>query len=402
MIFKKVTLAMLLALPAMVACGGKQSYKETRTEEEVINELAANAISEIGVSYNKFAGDGVALGETELVTAINQKVWDGDEKGLNYSVSYTLSAQEEYQTEYLKLNETGDGLIAELVVGRDLEGFDIASSLNAAAYTLSAKIKFVGYAEGFVAPKGLKTTDSFVGKEIAKKSWNALVKAAQSGSIHEVCKAEKDAMVFTTGIVTAAYDWNYEEIFRGVIIADGSEGALLYSGCLQTAFYDDEQSDANIKIGDVVEVYGAVSPYNGLFEIKPQLIRVVKDANLEELGLEEPTFREMTAKEVKESKQENTGDLVRVKGLKLKEGTDLASLSAGSHWTINVVDTSGDEIAIYVNYHIGANAQNSIKAMLTEIGTGTFTFQGILSAYNAMQLTPMAFDGNAGACFLQD
>ena len=406
--FKKITIAALLVLPFIAACSGGNSYKETRSEEELINELSASAISEIGVGYTKFASDGVAFGETKLTMTVNQKVWEGDEFGLNFSLEYSLAAQESYTSNYLMLGQDGDSLLAELVVARDLEGYDIASALNAAAYTLSAKLTFDGYAEGFVAPKGLKTTDSFKGKVVATKSWNALVKAAESGTLDEVRKAAKGSMVFTSGIVTAAYDWSYDEIFRGVIIADGTSGALLYSGCLQTAFYDDANSAAKIKVGDVVEVYGEVSPYNGLFEIRPQVVRVTTDAATV-AALHEPTFRTVTADEVAASKQENTGDLVRVEGLKLKAGTDIASLVVGKdekneyhHWTLTCVDSGDKEVQIYVNYHIGEDAQNAIKTLLSGLNGGTFTFQGILSAYNAMQLTPMATKTNAGSCFVAD
>lgn len=400
--FKKLSIATLLVLPFMAACSGGKTYTETRTEEEIVEELGAAAMSEVGVALSKFASAGVALGETELIMSVNEKVWEGDEFGLNFSFTYSLSAQEEYETEYLSLGQDNDSLVAQLVIGRDLANYDIASALNAAAYTLTAKLSFKGYAEGFVAPKGLTITDTYVGKQLSTKSFNALVKAATEGSLSEIRKAAKGDMVFTTGIVTAAYDWNYSEIFRGVIIADGSDGALLYGGNLQAAFYDDEQSDPKIEVGDVVEVYGEVSPYNGLFEIKPQVIRKVTSADaIAEAGLEEPTFRTVTAKEIADSKQENTGDLVRIEGLSLASDVDLSKLSVGSHWTINAKDSEGNNVQIYVNYHIGDAAQNQIKTLLSSL-TGTFNFKGVLSAYNAMQLTPMAIgDDGAGACFYQ-
>ena len=405
----------LLALPALAGCGGDK-YVETRTEEEIIMGLGAQAMSEIGVSYSKFSADGVTPGTHRLVTEINQKVWEGDEKGIDFTVSYSLTPKEEYDVPYLSLNAEGTILTAQMMPTSAVAGnkYPQASSLGGAAYVLSASMKFKGYADGFVAPKGLTTTSSFVGQEIQKKNWNALSNIVKSGTIAEI-KAKYDLTegdekinagdtIYTTGRVTAVYDWSYEEIFRGVVITDGYRGLLLYAGCLQSAFYDQNKTQL-IKEGDIVAAYGKVSPYNGLFEVKPELVRKVEDP--EEIAKSAPVaYRTETVAALKKLKESQTGDLVKVEGLKVYDTkANIEALSPGQHWTIKLNDAADAKKVINtgVNYHIGDAQQTAIQDFLlaAKEAKSVFNFTGMVSATNSeIDLGPVRIgQKTASSCF---
>ncbi len=380
----KCSLITLLALPFLVGCNAK-GYVETRTEEEVVNELAQAVVAEVGVAYSKFSGDGVVLGDTDLVTTVNEKVWDEDQVGLNFSIKYTIVPMEAYTRDYLYLNEAGDKLTSIVVTTEELAEFPTATSLGGAAYTLKAKVTFEGYGEGFVAPKGLTTTDSFVGQEVATKNWNALVKTIKSGTLTEVKgSAISGDMVVIRGRVSAAYNWIYEEIYRGVMITDGDDGILLYAGCLQASFYDSADGEMKIKINDIIEVYGEVSPYNGLFEVKPRTIRVVTEQALID-AIKPNAFREPTVEDFVKYKMADTGALVRVTGL-LVNMTKIAlgKLKTGEHWVIELKNSDGKKMNMSVNYHVGADVQTAIKDFLSNLNGATFTMSGMVSATSSI------------------
>ncbi len=378
----KCSLIALLAVPFMVGCNAEKSYTETRTEEEIVEELARVVVAEIGVAYSKFSGDGVNLGDNNLVTKVNEKVWEGDQVGLDYTIKYSLTPMEAYARDYLTINEAGDTLTSIVVSDAELDSFPTAKSLGGAAYTLKAKVTFAGYGEGFVAPKGLKTTDEFVGKEILTKNWNALVKTIKSGTITEVKEMTKGGdMTLVRGRVTAAYNWIYEEVFRGVVITDGDDGILLYAGCLQTSFYDSAESEMKIHVGDIIEVYGEVSPYNGLYEVKPRTIRVVTEQDLID-AIQPTTYRQPEVDAFLEYGEKDTGAMLTLTGLML-DMTKIAlrKLEVGTHWVINLKNSEGKKINMSLNYHVGSAAQEAVRTFLSELANGeSFNMNGIVSS----------------------
>lgn len=389
---KKITLFVvsMMALPVLAACGSK-GYVETRTEEEIVNQLGAQALSEVGVNLSKFAGEGVSYGETALVTTVNEKVWEKDEVGMNFSLVYELTAQETYAVEYLKLQ---DGkLIADIITSQEAAAYEKAAAMEGAVYTLKAKISFAGYGENFVAPKGLTVTDTFKGKELATKSYNTLVKVTKSGTIAEIKEAKKDDMVLFTGRVSAWFDYTKDQLYSGCFLTDGEDGVQLYAGKITDYFFD---ADGNklINEGEIIQVFGQVSPYNGLFEVKPQKITVVTDP-VETAKIAPTSLKTMTVPEVKAAETKDTGNLIKVSGLKVKAydkngSTDPSVLSVGSHWSITVQDSEGNEVLLYVNYHIGSAAQTAIKNTLSGMSASdVFAFRGALSSYNAPQLSPV-------------
>ena len=411
---KALPIIFMLAIPALAGCGGDK-YVETRTEEEIVNGLAGQAMSEIGVSYSKFSADGVTPGEHKLVTEINQKVWENDQFGLDFTVSYTLTPLENYDLPYLSLSADGKVLNAQMMPSSAIAGdkYPTASSLGGAAYTLSASMKFKGYAEGFVAPKGLTTTDTFVNKEVKKQSWNALSNVVKSGSIAEI-KANYDLAdgeekindgdtIFTTGRITAAYDWKYEEIYRGVVITDGYRGLLLYAGCLQQAFYNDSSAEPNFKEGDIVSIYGKVSPYNGLFEVKPEAVNLVTDET-EKAKIAPVEYRTETPESMKKLKQSQTGDMVKMQGLHVYDTVStISKLLPGAHWVIKLADADNKVINTGINYHVGDGQQEAIQEFLINAknNKSTFNFTGMLSATSSVNdLGPMRIgDKTAVSCY---
>ena len=393
----KCTLLPLLAFPLLVGCGNK-GYKETRSEEEVIKQLAANVVAEIGVSYSKFSAEGVNLGDNELVVDVNQKVWEDDQIGLNFKVAYTVTPQEQYPRAYLSINEAGNTLTSVVVTEDEIASFPMAASLGGAAYFLKASISFVGYGEGFVAPNGLTVTNTFNGQEVATKQWNALVKTIKSGTISEVkASAKATDMVVIRGIVSAAYNWIYEEIFRGVVISDGDDGILLYAGCLQASFYDSATGPMKIKQGDVIEVYGEVSPYNGLFEVKPRTIRVITDA--ETIAKISPVgYRTPSTEDFLKYSTSDTGALCTLSGLKLGiSAIALAKLEVGAHWVIACKDSNNKTINVSANYHVGGTVQEGLRTFLSGLAGGEFSITGMVSeTSNTIEVSLVAI-GEKGA-----
>ena len=402
---KALPIIFMLAIPALAGCGGDK-YVETRTEEEIVNGLGIQAMSEIGVSYSVFSSDGVTPGDHKLITEMNQKVWDNDQYGINFSITYTLVAQEQYEENYLSLNPDTMVLTCRMVPDSAITEakYPVGASLGGAAYTLTAKMTFKGYADGFVAPKGLNKTDSLVGSEIKTQKWNALARCVKSGTIGEIkaaynstnteTKINDGDYIFTTGRVTAAYDWQYSEIFRGVIISDGYYGLLLYAGCLQKAFYDENQQPL-IKEGDIISIYGKVVPYMNLLEVKPETINIVNSQS-EKDAIAPVAYREgLSVEDTLKLKFGFTGDLIKLTNLKVySTKSQIEKLVEGDHWEIKVSGTAegAKPIEIAVNYHVGAAAQTAIKNFLLDTRNQgkTFNFTGVVSATTGkIQITPM-------------
>ncbi len=391
----KLSTIILLALPVLTACPQEDpGYVETRTEAEVVEALARQALSEVGVGYSKFTSDGLALGNNNLVASVNKKVYEGDEKGLNFSFAYTLTPDEEYNKDYVTLDTTANKLVAEIVTEKDLTT-DTTKALGGLTYTLKATISFAGYTEGFEV-KGLETTADY--KFTLEEEWNIINKSCISGSIADVKTISKNGdRVSFKGQVAAWISDKYDDMYTGVFVADGADGVQLYAGKITQYFFENEVSkdesgneikDENgkavhalkINPGAYVEVYGSVSIYNGLYEVKPQQITVLENA-ADYADISPAVVSTITADQVAGIKTSTTGNLVKVEHLKLKEGFNIdKTMKDGAHWTIECVDADGKQVNLYANYHMGDAAQAKIKTLLKGLTAGqTFTVYGATS-----------------------
>lgn len=384
----------LLIGTMLVGCNGKKV--EPIDEEELINKLAANAISDLGVTYSSFASDGVFFGETNLTTTVKQFVNEGDEKGLNFSVSYSIVSQYEYTKEFLKLNE--DKLVVdEIVLAEDLD--TESKALGGAAYTLKASLKFAGYDEGLNVP-GLKQTDSFVNQKLLDKNWNAIVKVTTTGTLHEIKSVNANDYVLFYGRFGGWYENSKAQLYTGAFIYDGDDAVMIYAGSITSDFFNDDGT-AKIVPGDAVQVFGYASPYNGLMEIKPKSVVKLEASDPHATAIQPLQYTSMTVAQMNAADITDTGRFVQSEALKL-DGA-LPTMNTGKHWTIKVcaVSDPAQKINIYINYHVGADAQNAIKSFLEGLGSDSFVFKGVLSSYNAYQLTPVNTEsGTAAACFL--
>ena len=378
----------------LVACNNKKV--EPIDEEELINNLAVSAISDLGVTYSSFASDGVFFGETNLTTEVKQFVNEGDEKGLNFSVSYSVVAQYEYSSEYLKLVE--NKLVVDEIVLEDALDAE-SKALGGAAYTLKASVKFAGYDEGLSVP-GLTQTDEFVNQKLLDKNWNAIVKVTKTGTLHEIKSVSANDYVLFYGRFGGWYENTKAQLYSGAFIYNGDDAVMIYAGSISADFFNEDGS-AKINPGDAVQVFGYASPYNGLFEVKPKSVVKLEETDPNAAAIQPLQYTSMTVAQMNEADITDTGRFVQSEALKL-DGS-LPSMTVGKHWTIPVKSAtdSTKKINIYVNYHVGSDSQNAIKSFLESLGTSSFVFKGVLSSYNAYQLTPVnTADGNAANCFL--
>lgn len=384
----------LSILAAIAACGlsacGQQpgGYQEKRSEEEIIAELSTEALNDLGVAYAKFANEGLAYGNNELILSVNKKVWEDDKVGLDFTISYTVSQfdpTEVFIKEFVKLNDTKDKVVADLVVASDLENCPTSKALGGAAYKLNAQMTFKGYGEGFVAPSGLKITDNFVGKVVNNKSWNAVDKITKSGTITEVKESavDGDTVLFygrICGWFNPACDDGDEGAFRGLWVGDGNDAVMLYAGSITK---DAKGDDDKIKfaMGDVVMVYGVVSPYNGLFEVKPNKLVAVTDESIIS-SIAPVTYNEYTGDAFNKLQTKDTGKLSILRNCTLK--SDLSKKTPGSHIEAKVVAEDGTEVSLYMNYHY-INQTAALDFLKALSANQKFDMYGTVSAYNGIQ-----------------
>lgn len=194
------------------------------------------------------------------------------------------------------------------------------------------------------------------------------------------------------GYITATFEPSTDHLYTGVWIQNGEDGIQLYAGNLSKLYFDLE-----LQQGDLIRAIGYGSGYNGLLEIKPQLIEKVDEVG--ELDVTEPIIVEYANADgwSKDDLKNKDGNLIVMKNLTLK--TAVGSFKPGSHWTIKMEGTKSDgttkvEVQLYVNYHIGNAAQEAVLAKLKTmvVGTTVFDLIGPISWYNAPQFN-LAFVG---------
>lgn len=200
------------------------------------------------------------------------------------------------------------------------------------------------------------------------------------------------------GYVVANFEPTSDHLYSGAWIQNGEDGLQLYAGTLSTFWFDLE-----LKVGDLIRAIGYGAGYNGLLELKPNVIEKITVKG--DLVVADPVVKQFATADGWSAAEllNKDGNAVFMKNLVLK--TALPTLVAGSHWTIALQGTKADgttkvDVQLYVNYHIGKDAQNALKPILEGlvVGTTTFDLKAMISWYNTPQLTLAFF--NAGTTFV--
>lgn len=210
------------------------------------------------------------------------------------------------------------------------------------------------------------------------------------------------------GYVTGIFaDWN------SAGIADGDVGFGLYK-------LKDSGLDGVFSVGDLVEVTGLTSNYNGLAQLQwLKAAKVLDPAEYPEI--ESPVVNQWTHDDLEQSLLVGLNDptaplfskdnsLVKFdapfKFLRVEDrngvdvGFDGFDITGSQHTNVILEGkTSADkafEVKLSINYHMGAEEQQKIKAFLQANETTPFYYEGPLSAYNEFVLGPYHFEG----CFI--
>lgn len=367
----KLSLLAVLAIPAMVGCGGKGGSKED------LEQSAKTATAEVGVAYSGYSSsEGLGLAGAKLITEYT--VGDAQFK-LEYSVAAMAKA---YTIEYLKIEE--EKLVVEIPTFAELEeqGF---SGATYAAYKLSAKVTYLGAKEG-----AKEQFSSYIDKEIGEgASWNIRINAETTKPVwQKIADArlkESGETVVTTGYVTAimnpVQDAEYQ---NGVWLADGANGIMLYGSSL-TAYF------GAIHIGDMLMVIGPASPYNGLFEVKNPTIAFVENAPQE---IVQPVWTEIGESELGSYTAVNANDPVIIKNATIT--TDVSEMTAVDSKAITLsVKVGSKTISYYLNKHTNTAHRQAVIDLIKANAGKTVTIKSILGwNNNALQIT--------GCCIADD
>ena len=238
---KKLKLLVLSSalIMGLTACGGttadtNSSDTTTSSAASTVNyaTLANEAITNISASYDKWATSGVSNNQTLTISSEVTDATTGTK--YNFAISYSLA---DAAKDYLSISSDG----AKLVVKADSEDHSFKNGVTASA--------------------------SYNGTVYATKSFNIKVNAKNYIGLDKVYyKADKDS-VTTRGYVQAL-----NKNASIITIAAGENAVSLYSS--NAKYYSE------LKKGDLVEVTGTVSIYNGYYEIKPTSITTVDDDSI--------------------------------------------------------------------------------------------------------------------------
>lgn len=194
------------------------------------------------------------------------------------------------------------------------------------------------------------------------------------------------------GYVTATFEPTEGHLHAGVWIQNGVDGIQLYAGNLAKFYFDLE-----LDFGDLVRVIGYGSGYSGLLEIKPNLIEKIEEKG--DIVVADPVVTEYANAEnwSAAGMLNKDGNIAVMKNLTLKTRP---TLNTGSHWTLKFEGTKADgetkvEVQLYVNYHIGTEAQEAVKTVLESlvIGQTRVDLKGPIAWYNAPQFNLVFFEG---------
>lgn len=355
-----------LAIVALAGCGNQNKVNY----DEILNKQAKLAFSQVGVSYRSFASsDGLSMcGEKLSREAVTVD-------GFKFSYTYSVTAQRQYDDEYVSVDESGyylDVIIPEIWELPD--GYK-----EYAAYTLTGNATFQGYI-------GDKQDDysKYVGQSFGSQNWNMRVNAMETRPVvRKIADAKKQAegdLIITRGYVSGYFEKSSANFYTGVFISDGADSLMLYAGSLSNYVND-------LEIGTLVQVSATLSPYNGLIEAKPVNNGIT--TTLKDDTIQQPVWNSWTENDVKNAKESQSGNMIKLENVTIESNKSvIEKFEAGSAWNFDV-KVGSTVVSMAINYHMGKDAQNAIKAKLLENYSKSFTFVGNLSWYNKAQLTPI-------------
>lgn len=404
----------LLSIGALAGCGEKKPEEpiETRTEEQIIVDNGAEAVKLLNPALESLSSTGLSYGESKSLTTLVTI-----NSSHQFTVTYSLNAfpGTSYAREYLTLQDDSSATMGKKLV-TDAPTSEELGDADFAKYQLKYTMNFKGYVEGATAPKGVEYTTKYINKEICKDAnVNVKVLPVKMAKIKDAKSLASGTVVSTYGYIVGWLNPVNGQIHNGVFIQDGTDGLQLYAGNISTVMWPEGATEPALKIGDLVHVVGKISPYNGLFEVKPSVLEKV--ASKPEVEVATPKVYNTLAELVKKDGEDLTSaDILQRSGewVQINEPLTITStqeeitaLKKGAHWNIKAQNEDGLEITVYINYHIGddavaQDAQEEIRTLfLANLGK-SFTYCGYTSAYNAIQLTPgiTATATKAADCFI--
>ena len=350
---------MALILPFMMmgslsACGGSKSSS---------------------VDYNKFCADAIDAAPLLLDSSTGKEIFVSETKVRelkNYNSVLALSSYT-YKGKELKVEWQPDN----------------AEKWVSSPYVLDAsRTKYAPIYGNADYETSLKCTVSYVEAEKVLGSkevtWKFNVEAATAveKTLKEINEAYVEneykledlanGLVATRGIITSSFE-QPDHLYAGVFMQDGEYGTQLYAGKL-----DDLWAENNLKVGDCIFAVGSLSLYNGIIEMKPDLIEVIDKATYH---IADPVTIDLAEKSwSREGLMVNQSSLVTLSGCVYSSGN---VTSESSHASITFVH-GNDEITVYCNYHIGKPAMATIKELVGGYtkDTTTVTIKGVISFYN--------------------
>ncbi|MDR0934832.1 MAG: hypothetical protein LBM03_00820 [Erysipelotrichaceae bacterium] len=371
---KKILFMLPALLIGLAACSGQ-------SDQAAVDEAAS-----VGTLWLDWNGGPALDGKTYQIAYGNSLF------GLNSYVTQSGSGKEvtiEWSSDTpdkVKLNDITRGNYA----GRTKIGFKMGTAEGdeyTAVVTANLKCGNATAAVSFSAEVGISDI-----KETTIKDFKEGYKdAGYNTTLGEAVYTSADD-VSMYGYITGSFEQNDSHLYSGVWIQAGEDAIQLYAAQLWNQW-----NSNGLAIGDFVHVVGFGSGYNGLLELKPTVVEV-EVADPESLGVSAPSKISMDNGDNWNATWllHKDSSLVEMNGLVYKSGEIGAN---GKHWTLKfeatTTSTTKVEVTIYVNYHIGATAQDAIRAKLGTLvaGTTTIDIKGIISWYNAPQIVPVFLDG---------
>ena len=367
----KFLLPAILAL-SLASCGGETKPINQQVVESVANVGSLVMNGSTGATYpDRSVSYELKYGQLIYVTLLVKKNYtdpaDNTNKVADVTISYEMDATSKNNWTYKPYVRDSEG---KLLDDKGQFGVkDLGDNPTNFSAVLTATISWSDYSE--------------------QVSWNINV-TFNSYTTVSLEKFRTDGGVASGGYVrTAGYiTAKYYDTYAGVFIASGTKAVMLYAGNLESLM-----SSTGAQIGDMVEVKGQYSPYNGLAEVKPDVMKVITTVP-SDLEVKTPETMEIATSDWSiASMNKNDCRIANMSNLKLSSWT--GSLTVGSHWTILFKTSDNKDVNIYINYHIGSEEQGKLKTKLEAATKGTTVFNfvgGIVSWYNAPQLSPLIAD----------